>query len=335
MNIDTIDVPVYLNFFNRPETFKHVFNTIRQVKPSKLFLSCDGPRENRPDDIEKINKCKEIAELVDWNCEVYRNYSKINLGCGMRMYSGISWAFTYVDRLVIFEDDCVPAKDFFWFCKELLEKYKDDQRISMISAMNHLEKYNAPNSDYFFGPGCCWGWATWKRVWDDMDYQMNFFDDSYAMECIEHLFPYYTDARKVGNERRKTLQLTGKLTSWTYQAGMSAALNNQMSIIPTVNLVTNIGLTADSEHAVNNIKKLPKRIQAYFNMPIFSLKFPLNHPKYVIEDRMYYQMVQKKFKINKFTVIEGWIRRIIFSEKGDIKKLCKKVIKKLNRRIKT
>lgn len=326
-----IDVAIYLNFFNRSNTFKHVFESVRKAKPSKLFLACDGPRKGRKDDILNIELCQKIAESIDWRCEVHKNYSSQNLGCGMRMNSGISWAFQYVDKLIILEDDCVPNQDFYKLCYELLEKYKNDSRIYMINAMNHLGKYEKTSNSYFFGPGCCWGWATWKRAWSQMDYEIGFVEDEYAMKCVERKYPFYKNVYKEGLEKRKILQSGNKLTTWTYQSGMAAALASQMAIVPSVNLITNIGLTADSEHAVNNLNKLAKRDQAYFNAPTFSLEFPLRHPKYVIEDWNYYDEVQKKFKPTFSSKIEGYIRRIIFAEKGDIKKMMRKLPEKLRR----
>lgn len=326
-----VDVPVYLNFFNRPDTFELVFEAVRRAKPSKLFLACDGPRTDRPDDVLNTKKCQEIASKVDWECEVYKNYSQVNLRCGMRMFSGITWAFEYVDRLIILEDDCVPNESFFPFCAELLEKYKADDRIHMINAMNHLGKYEATTNSYFFGPSCCWGWATWKRAWDNMDFYMGFLDEEYSMKCVERKYPFYRDSIKTGRERLEILNSGGKLSAWTYQSGMASALQSQMAIVPSVNLITNIGLTADSEHAVNNMRKLAKSQQAYFNAPTYNIEFPLRHPKYVVEDWMYYDLVQKKFKITLWVRIEGYIRRVIFAEKGDLSQIRKKIIAKIKK----
>lgn len=327
-----IDVPVYLNFFSRPDTFQHVFEAVRKARPSVLFLSCDGARENREGDVENIAKCQKIAENVDWECKVYKNYSQENLGCGMRMYSGISWAFEYVDRLIILEDDCVPSQDFFVFCEELLEKYKDDNRIQMINAMNHLGTYEATPNSYFFGPACCWGWATWKRAWDSMDFEMHFLEDMYSMQCVERKYPFYSNSIQVGTERLAILKSGKPLSAWTYQYGMASALESQMAIVPSVNLVTNIGLTADSEHAVSNLRKLSKKTQAYFNAPMYPMEFPLKHPKYVVEDWMYYDLVQKKFKSTIFSTLEGYCRRIIFADKGELPVLCKKALNKALRK---
>lgn len=324
-----VKVPVYMNFFNRPETFKEVFAAVKEARPYKLFLACDGPRTNRQDDIEKIKECQKIASDIDWNCEIYQNYSMENLRCGMRMYSGISWAFKYVDRLIILEDDCVPSQDFFVFCEELLEKYKSDDRIHMINAMNHLGIYNNTPNSYFFGPGCCWGWATWKRAWNNMDFNMSFLQDEYSMKCVERKYPFYKEAIKIGVERTNILKSGGKLSAWTYQSGMASALESQMAIVPRVNLITNIGLTTESEHATNSIKKLAKNQQAYFNAPTFPMEFPLKHPRYVVEDWNYYDIVSDKFKVTFLTRMESYARQIIFADKNERTLIKKKIVRKL------
>ena len=38
-----------------------------------------------------------------------------------------------MDRLVIIEDDIVIGEDMLPFCAEVLERYKDDERIGLIS----------------------------------------------------------------------------------------------------------------------------------------------------------------------------------------------------------
>ncbi len=321
------DIPVFMIFFNRPDTLRKVFDAVKEARPSKLFLACDGPR-NGKDDATKIAECKKIVEDIDWECEVYKNYSDVNLGCGMRMYSGLNWAFEFVDRIIVLEDDCVPHQDFFPFCSELLERYKSDDRICMISAMNHLGIYDRTPYDYFFAGGCCWGWATWKDRWEKVDFNMGFLSDEYSVKCAAELFPYYSKAETIGAERKKKLENGEKLTAWTYQWGMNVALNNQMSIIPSKNLITNIGLTTESVHAPNDKRKLPKKLAAYFDIPAHSINFPLKHPQYIVEDRFYYQAKLKKFELNFFDRLEGILRKFIFSKKGEFKKWIFQKLKK-------
>ena len=314
-----IDVPVALIFFNRPEPLKQVFDAIRKAKPTKLFLIQDGARESRPNDEINIEKCKDIVANIDWECEVHRNYSEVNLGCGMRIYSGISWCFEHVDRLCIIEDDCKPTLDYFIFCAELLEMYKDDQRVDMISGMNNLETYDITPYSYIFArTGSIWGWATWKRVWDTIDYDLSFMEETDAIRLIQNLIQprrLANDLIKIGWKKYESLKSGDKLTSWSCERGINAYLHHGLTIVPHKNLITNIGLTEDSVHAVNSIKKIPKAIQKLFFMETFNLDFPLKHPKYIIQDVDFDRKINKMMNPNIFVKslrrIESYLRRII------------------------
>lgn len=295
-NTSPIDIPVALIFFTRPEPLSEVFKKIRQAKPSKLFLIQDGPREHSDTDADKIKECRDIVTKIDWECEVYKNFSDKNLGVGMRIYSGLTWAFQYVDRLVILEDDCVPNYSFFKFCNELLERYKADERINMISGMNHLGAYQTPNSYFYSKVGSIWGWATWKRVWDQVDYNMEFLSDDVTMTLFKNACQPKSTTRaliKKGIERKINLDRGQKLTAWTYQFRMVRHLQSQLVIVPSKNLICNIGVTVDSAHAKDSLNKMPKGIRRVFFMETHELKFPLNHPRYMIEDVTYDNKVRR------------------------------------------
>ena len=315
-----IDVPVALIFFNRPDTLEKVFDVIKEVKPNQLFLIQDGAREKRDDDVEKIFECRKIVENIDWDCEVYRDYSETNLGCGMRVYSGITNAFQKVDRLIILEDDILANRSFFSFCKELLEKYKDDERINMISGMNHLEQYSSNDESYFFSKnGSIWGWATWKRVWGKVDYNMEFAKDKKIMDLIYNVIPNKYVAKKLvqnGTEKREQLNSGENLTAWSYQFGMTMYLNSQLIIVPKYNLTSNIGITADSTHATDSLKKMPKSIQRVFFMKTIEMDFPLTHPNHVIDDVIFTQKIEKIMGSNKVSIfirrVEGKLRRLLY-----------------------
>ncbi|MFR4947567.1 hypothetical protein [Thomasclavelia spiroformis] len=330
-----VDVPVMLIFFNRPESFRKVFEAVKCARPSKLFLVQDGAREGNKKDLENVELCRKIADDIDWKCDVKKFYSSVNLGCGMRMYTGISECFKMVDELIILEDDCVPNFDFFLFCKEMLDKYKNDQRINMICGMNNLEVYKDTEYSYLFSSiGSCWGWATWKRVWNLMDYNMNFINDIEAMTLINNLIKpieYRDELVKTGKERYALLNSGKKLTAWTYQFGMIRYLYSQLIIVPKVNLICNKGLTSDSTHAVNSINKIPKDLQHLFNMKTYNLNFPLNHPNYIIENRDYYNKVRKIMRWDKKKIIESYVRQFLYSNKAEKIKLIKKFKNKLTR----
>ena len=338
MDKPLIDVPVSMIFFNRPDTLKKVFDAVREAKPTKLFLIQDGARDNREDDVINIEKCRKIFDDIDWDCEVTKIYADKNLGCGKRIYTGIKEVFTYVDRTIILEDDIVASQDFFRFCAEMLEKYKDDPRIIDIAGMNHTGTTERCPYSYFFSEiGSCWGWATWKRSWDKMEYNMDFLDDEYAIKCFLKL-PMRTpkmrkDLVKDGFKRRDILQSGGKLSAWTYQFLMAGYLNSTLSVVPQRNLISNIGLTPESGHASNSINKIPKGLQRVFFAPVYEMSFPLKHPKYMIKDNDYAEEVYKILGIKPlrkfYRRIEGLVRQVIFMEKGDGRLLVQKVNKKL------
>jgi len=323
-----IDIPVALVFFNRPNTLKKVFDSVKKIKPSKLFLIQDGARNGNIEDIENIKKCRNILLEIDWECEVKKNYSDVNLGCGQRIYTGISWCFEYVDSLIILEDDCVPSDSFYLFCKEVLETYTKDPRIGMISGMNHLGKFSKITDDYLFAHvGSIAGWATWKRSWETIDFNLTMLNDENVKRLIRNLSkqPHVNkNLLKIGLEKKSILENGGNLTSWSFQRGLNDYLHSALVVVPRVNLMSNIGVTDNSVHTVNSIKKVPRGARFIYQLPLLEMEFPLNHPKYIIEDYEYNDLVNKVMRPNRLITFyrscESIFYRIIY---GDIKSLWK------------
>ena len=335
MRKSNIDVPVALVFFNRPEQFAKVFETVKKAAPSQLFLIQDGARENNEKDVENIKKCREVLKGIDWECEINEDFSEENLGCGKRIFTGLSKCFQKVDRLVILEDDCVPSQSFFPFCAELLEKYKDDDRVGLITGMNHLNEYENVASDYFFSEvGSIAGWATWKRSWDLTSFDLNkIANDTEAMRLLK-MYQNFSHTKNSTYDnviaKKQILDNGGKLTSWSTQFGAGQVLNSKLIIAPRVNLMSNIGLTAESANSVSNIKFVPRGLRPLYQLKLFELEFPLKHPKYVFNDIEYCHKVDRLMRpnkvISKYRKIESIFLRLIH---GDFKNLFKKFQKKV------
>lgn len=332
-----IDVPVALIFFNRPKEFEIVFNAVREARPSQLFLIQDGPRKNNENDIINIQKCRDVLENIDWECEIHTDYSTENLGCGRRIYTGLSKCFEQVDRLIILEDDCVPSQSFFPFCQEMLEKYCNERKIGLITGMNHLNIFDKVKTDYFFAKmGSIAGWATWKRVWDLVDFDMECLLDEEVIRIFKNIDKYEPVRRgtyKKAYKKREILQKGGKLTSWSTQFGITAILNSPLIIVPKVNLMTNIGLSAESANSLSNIKLVPRRQRHLYKLKLFEMDFPLKHPKYIVDDYEYDALVHNFMNPPKVIAlcnkIESVFLRIIH---GDLKSLKKGIKKRLNKK---
>lgn len=275
-----IDVAVLLLFFARPEQTAKVFEQIKIARPSKLFLYQDGAREGRTDDVAGVKACRKIVENIDWECEVHRMYQEKNYGCDPSEYISQKWMFCIVDKGIILEDDDVPSQSFFPFCKELLDKYEYDNRIAMICGMNHMDQVDI-DGDYFFcrKHGPIWGWATWRRFVDMWDPKYNFLDNE---RDITNLF----SSGELWNKRLETY-LKHKATGIEhYEDFVSSTriFNSMLAIIPSKNLISNIGIAAVSTHSTSNINDLPPKLRRILFKPTFEYDFPLKHPLNVVDD---------------------------------------------------
>ena len=310
MNSYNIDVAVLCIFFARPNCFKQVFEAVRKARPKTLLLWQDGPRKGREDDVKNIEECRNIAENIDWECTVYKNYHDENMGCDPSTHLSHKWAFSLVDKCIILEDDIVPSQSFFPFCKELLDKYEFDRRVSRICGMNILGEYDAP-SDYFFArSGNSWGWATWKREADLWETEYDFVDDEYANHC---LVDYYGE-NKAQKEWVGTIEKYKKegVPYWEFIVGATTLLNNGLIIYPSKNMICNVGIDPNSTHAHDDISKLPKCVQRLFYMKTFEYSFPLKEPKYFVCDNRLTELCQKAVtNKSKFAGIKRRIKQIV------------------------
>jgi len=221
---------------------------IQKAQPTRLYLIADGPRPNHPEDVTKTKSARKVVEKIKWKCEVTRIYSAENMGCGQRLPSGLNVAFEREEQLVILEDDCLPDISFFRYCDELLERYKDEERVMMVSGRNGLKKWKEGKQSYHFSRFTpIWGWATWKRAWRYFDPEMKAWGDSNLREQIrvamgnDNEYNYREDNyTKVYQKRIKTV--------WSYQWEATLLINNGLSVVSAVNLIENIGFGPDSTH---------------------------------------------------------------------------------------
>ena len=276
-----VDVAVLILFFNRPEPLRQVFEQVRQARPSRLFLYQDGPRGER--DMAGIAACREVVSKVDWDCQVETLYQEKNYGCDPSEYISQRWAFSRVDRCIVLEDDDVPSVSFFRFCKELLDRYADDTRISMISGFNHEEfTRDIPDADYFFASThTIWGWASWRRVIDQWDEHYTFLDDDTSVRLLDQL----VRERGYRSDFLLTCRRHRELGKAYYESISEAAMRfaSGLAIVPTCNMINNLGAQADSTHFAGSIHTMPRGYRRIFTMGRHDVEFPLRHPRHVIE----------------------------------------------------
>lgn len=322
-----IDIAVLLIFFARPEPFAKVFEQIKIARPSKLYLYQDGARENRPDDVINIEECRKIAEDIDWECEVHYKYQETNFGCDPSEFISQKWMFETEEYGIILEDDDVPSQSFFPFCKEMLDRYKDDDRIGVICGMNNLGiSTDTPYSYLFARTGSIWGWATWKRNFDLLEEHYDFLNNQHTLSLLENLMGK--------RDFRNFLNLSIKhrdsgIAHYETILGSFVLLNYKLNIIPSKNLISNIGIGSNGTHATDSIDKLPKGIRQVLFMKTYELEFPLRHPTYVLENLNYKirldRLMGNGYPLVKFyRTLESIFRRILLGDFANLKMSLKR-----------
>ncbi len=243
-------IPILFNVFNRPEITQQTFNLIRKVQPAVLYVHADGPRVGNDADVDKCARTRAIIEQqVDWNCELHTLFRDENLGCGKGPASAITWFFENVEQGIILEDDCQPHLDFFPFCKEMLERYKDDVRVSSIAGSNFQDGQKRGEASYYFSQhNRIWGWATWRRTWEKYDYYLTDYDAEMFEEILKRHFRR-KDERAYWMRNFDIVKATRHNDScWDYQFMYLQWRYNGLTLVPNVNLVSNVGDDADATH---------------------------------------------------------------------------------------
>lgn len=270
-----LTTPVAFIIFNRPDTTERVFAEIAKAKPTKLLVVADGARTNRLGEAEKVAATRAIIKRVNWDCEVLTNYSEVNLGCKMRVSSGLDWVFEQVPDAIILEDDCLPDPTFFRFCEEMLARYRNDQRIGMISGDNlQFGRRENDESYYFTKYVHIWGWATWRDRWQN-SYDVNLKKWPLIREQgrILDIVTY----RYQGNYWSSIFDkvYNNKIDTWDYQWVFANWVEGRINVAPNVNLISNIGFDrVDATHTTGRSDES--------NLPFFNMQFPLKHPKYIL-----------------------------------------------------
>jgi len=323
-----IDVPVQFNIWIRPECQRRQWDVLRRVRPRILFIVSDGGRDER--EWELIRKNREMIDSeLDWDCEVHRLYSDRNVGMYQNQMNANEYIWARVDRCIFMEDDNVPSESFFPFCRELLEKYKDDLRISMISGLNVLGDYERPSADYFFSRSChVWGFATWRRVYENY-YNFNYGKDPYVMDLIHKELGGHTAMKKIMDAYAVQEYYQGHKAFEEFFLEFSFFAYHQMAIIPKRNLISNIGATADSAHFVE-FSELPKEVQQIFNMKTWTYEFPLKDPEYFVPDYYYDRRVHEIYADIGWPKIKRQIeRKYLYIRSGkNILEGAKKVLRR-------
>jgi hypothetical protein len=271
-----VQSPVLLIVFNRPATTVLTFNAIASVQPKRMYIAADGPRKGNVDEKLLCEQVRNIVDQINWPCEVRTLFREDNLGCQNAVSSAIDWFFEQEEEGIILEDDCLPSVSFFAFCDEMLSRYRNDTRIRHITGSNLQDGQIWGNASYYFSNlTIVWGWASWRRVWQQYDKTLSRYQSSEVKFQMEQIFtdPLIIDSWEYIFEKLKA----GEIDTWDYQLTFINFFNNGLSIIPNQNLISNIGFGTGATHTASSTSK-------YANIPLCELG-DITHPLYILPQK--------------------------------------------------
>lgn len=302
------ETPILFLIFNRPDISKVVFDEIKKQQPKYLFIAADGARPYVDGEAEKCKRTRELIMTdIDWDCEVKTLFREQNLGCGQAVSQAISWFFDHVEQGIILEDDCLAHPSFFKYCEVLLEKYEDDERVFAINGTNLKGHTLINNASYFFSHYMfVWGWATWKRAWKLYDFELKELET-------------FKDKKKIENIDKRTIfknywipifeQLVNKeIDTWDYQWVFCIWNYQGITVVPNVNLISNIGFGVDATHTIE-----PTEFENLSTQEIGKIVHPgkivVNKKKdRIFSDSIYKMKRKKKFS---FALFKKKIKKIL------------------------
>jgi hypothetical protein len=285
-----LNMAVLFLVFNRLDPTKQVFEAISQAKPPRLYVAADGARVNKKGEADKAQVVRDyIMQNIDWKCEVKTLFREENLGCKYAVSGAITWFFENEEQGIILEDDCLPSQSFFWFCEELLEKYKDDMRVGQISGFNYGYENKDLKYDYFFSKyPMIWGWASWANRWNNYSLELEDLHEIKNNNQFTLLFGKQELVRRM-NIFEEVQQ--HKIDTWDYQWSFTLYKNSQYTIIPKYNYILNLGFGDDSTHTSGE--------NPYINLRLDEMKNELKHPNYIIQDIGLYKLINSTKNIFK------------------------------------
>jgi hypothetical protein len=298
------NTPIAVLTFNRLQLTERLLGILSQVKPRRILVVSDGPRPTVGSDVGKCAAVRDLFEKLDWECQIERNFAASNMGSFPRNSSGLNWVFEQVEEAIILEDDCLPDPSFFHYCEELLERYRDDPRVGLISGNNFLKSTMVQQvpSYFFSGYATTWGWASWRRTWNQVDLNMpywpNFRDAGGLLQTVfsSSEARYWRSIYDAIHERRMR-------NAWDYQLILACMKFNLLTIVPSVNLVSNTGFGPDATHCKDN-NSLASSVEAH------GMTFPLVHPEKVqASPQVDYQIFRRRF--HEYWWLR-WSKRVLF-----------------------
>jgi hypothetical protein len=239
--------PIVIFTYNRFEHFKTTITALKKnhlAYQSEIIIFIDGPRDSA-DEIS-VQKIREFASTIDGFKNTQIVARDANLGLAQSIILGINTVFETYENVIVLEDDLVTSPDFLNFMNDCLDVYRDNKKIFSISGFSphiSIPKAYSENVYLSYRPNS-WGWATWRNIWNTVDWAVEDFS------TFIHNKQSISEFNKSGKDSTIMLlkQMTGKINSWAIRFHFACFMKNGFCIYPVRSKVKNLGTDGSGTH---------------------------------------------------------------------------------------
>ena len=233
--------PIVIFAFNRPDALQRLGDALRKCAlfdESKIIVFVDGPR-NEPERA-KVQAAIEVARSLTDDVRA----SASNRGLGPSIIAGVTDVINEYGRVIVLEDDLVPAPGMLMYLNQMLDRYADEPKVCSVCAYGlKIRRPEGYSGDVYFSPrSSSWGWATWRDRWEKIDWAVSDY------ESFRHNRRDRRSFNRGGSDMASMLDgyMAGRNRSWAIRFCYWQWRNGLLSVHPFRSLVDNEGFGAEA-----------------------------------------------------------------------------------------
>ncbi|MCQ2286851.1 MAG: hypothetical protein MJZ76_08265 [Bacteroidales bacterium] len=286
------DIPILLIIYNRVEATHDLFQMLTKLQPKQLFVAANGALPEASCDYARCLETRNVI-MPNWPCDLQMLTMDEHLSQAQMTFRSVDWFFKNVKEGIVLFDETLPHPDFFPYCAQLLEKYRDVKKVVHIGGNNFQKKRHIKSSYYFSAYATNWGFATWSDRWEGFT-----LDHSNDTDDFEDLLGRYFEKNKVKKYWKRWYNVLRKknLELFDYQYNFHLWRHEGLCISPSVNLVANVDFKRNKKRRV---RKLLGN-----SSPILPLVHPTEMTRNAKADR---RSFRKYYKKAFFAIFSKWL----------------------------
>lgn len=246
--------PVVLFVYNRPDHTKKTLEALANnllAKESVLYIYCDGVPENATEELKNNNTLvKKVIREQQWCKDVIIFEAESNKGLAKSVIQGVESVVNKHGKIIVLEDDLITSTYFLEFMNKSLNMYENDNRVIQISGFSFpAQQIESKESSYFLSITSTWGWATWKRAWDTLDFECKDYGILKKDKTLARKFNCngsYNYTKMFFKQMEQS-----KISSWGIRFYWNAFKKNSLTLYPDYTLVLNNGWDSSGRHKDN------------------------------------------------------------------------------------